>query len=448
MGRLEKYGTNRESVTLQPFEQHRSFLSCAPGVKPPCLTVGDTSSLAINFMSVQGMMAAAGPGGTLTSRSCKFFNGGAAQLALLTGPPSKQHGLAALPYINISDADVASNPEINSPVALLPTIANGVTARIWVGLGNHTRPPPKMPLSSSEDVFKGYPPELIGKDCWQPRFNTSATPSTKKLLSVAADGTGDFKTVQEAVNAIPEGGRSSWADAVTVNVKAGVYHEVVCLNLYKRFVILRGEGAATTTITASQGSVELLFPNGSYVNNSDGNWPSCGVVRVVPDDVKLVDIGVVNTGAKGGNHNVALQVLGERVTCLRTRLVGGGDAVGFLNVRQHNSYDPRRGQYFILDSYVEGEGPDIFCILGNSTVRNTTILNRSGGNCIYYSGFATFDGCDFISSKGLIFGNTGGNHVLRVFGGTRVRKSVLNLAQIQRPNLGDSFDMIINVTSI
>ena len=191
-----------------------------------------------------------------------------------------------------------------------------------------------------------------------------------------------------------------------------------------------------------------MWPNGTSLNNSDGNWPSCGVLRVVSDDFRLLDIGVHNTGAAGGNHNVALQVLGERVAALRTRLVGGGDAVGFLNVRQHNPFDPKRGQYRIEDSYVEGMGPDIFCLLGNSTVRNSTILNRSGGNCIYYEGFLTFDGCDFASAKGLIFGNTGGNHVLRVGGGTRVRKGVLNLAQIQRASVGDSFDMIINVSAV
>eukprot|EP01050_Picozoa_sp_SAG11_P012545 SAG11_NODE_1398_length_5024_cov_5.738680_4_plen_558_part_00 len=436
------------TLPAPPHGQHRSYLSCGKGVKLPCLTVGDAAVLTLNYLSIQAMMAAAGPGGNLTSRSCKFFGGGAGQLALLAGPPSKQPGQAALPFINITDADVGSKPAVNEPVALLPEVAAAVTARIWVGLGNYTRPPPTMPLNTSMDVFKGYPPELIGKDCWQPHYRTITPPSPKKLLIVAADGSGDFTTIQAAVNAIPEGGRSSWEDGVTVHVKAGVYQEVVCLNLHKRFVTLRGDGAHRTTIASEQGSVELMWPNGSTLANRDGNWPSCGVLRVVPDDFRLEDIGVHNSGTAGGNHNVALQVLGERVSAVRTRLVGGGDAVGFLNVRQHNPYDPARGQYLIVDSYVEGAGPDIFCLLGNSTVRNTTILNRAGGNCVYYSGFLTFDDCDFISTKGMIFGNTFGNHVLRVGGGTRVRKSVLNLAAIQRADPGQDFDLLINVSAV
>jgi hypothetical protein len=433
------------TLPAPPMGQHRSFLSCGKGVKLPCLTVGDTSTLALRYLSVQSMMAAAGPGGRLISHSCKFDGGGDGQLALLSAPPSTQHGIAALPFINITNADVGSRPPVSQPVALMPEVAAAVTARIWVGLGNYTQPPPKMPLPPSQDVFKDYWPEAVGKDCWAPAYRTSPTTSTKKLLIVAADGSGDFRTIQSAVNSIPETGRHSWADGVTVHVKAGVYREVVCLNLNKRFVTLRGEGAESTTISASQGSVELMWPNGSTVSNPDGNWPSCGVLRVVADDFRLRDIGVHNLGDHGGNHNVALQVLGERVSAVRTRLVGGGDAVGFLNVRQHDAFDPTRGQYVIQDSYVEGAGPDIFCLLGNSSVRNTTILNRSGGNCIYYAGFLTFSGCDFISTKGLIFGNTGGRHVLRVEG-SRVHKGVLNLAQIQRANPGQTFDLIINVS--
>ena len=129
-----------------------------------------------------------------------------------------------------------------------------------------------------------------------------------------------------------------------------------------------------------------------------------------------------------------------------SKIIGGGDATGFLMVREHDTYDPSRGNYLIEDSYVEGAGPDIFCLLGNATVRNTTILNRSGGNCIYYAGWLTFEDSAFASTKGMIFGNTAGNHVLRVWNST-VRRSVNNLASIQRVNVGDTFDMIIDVTA-
>ena len=82
---------------------------------------------------------------------------------------------------------------------------------------------------------------------------------TKQLLTVAADGSGDFTTVQAAINAIPEGGRTSWTQGVIVSIKPGTYNETVCINRNKSFVTLRGDGAENTIITGSQGSVELMF---------------------------------------------------------------------------------------------------------------------------------------------------------------------------------------------
>ena len=91
-------------------------------------------------------------------------------------------------------------------------------------------------------------------------------------------------------------------------------------------------------------------------------------------------------------------------------------------------------------------GPDIFCLLGNATVRNTTIYNRDGGNCIYYAGWLTFEHCDFASARGVVFGNTGGSHVLRASG--TVRKGASNLAFIQRPSIGSTFDLVINLSAV
>lgn len=437
------------TLTAPPLGQHRSFFACATGLPLPCVTVGDGASLRLDSLMVEAMMVAARPGGQLATHNCKFDLGAAhsapGQVGLLGEPPSLS---GAVPFVNMTDTDPESHPGLQTTVALLATAP--IPARILLGIGNHSAAVAKRAAAMSaagEDDFKGYLWKQMGHDCYQPEYRTAATPSPKKLIVVAADGSADFETVQAAVNAIPEGGRYSWADAVTIDVRAGTYTETVCINRNKSFVTLKGAGSGSTSIISAQGSVGLMWPNGSTVPNADGNWPSCGVVRIVSDDVRLQDLKVHNNGTRGGNHNVALQVLGERVTVSRASIVGGGDAVGFLMVRKHDTYDPSRGQYLIEDSYVEGAGPDIFCLLGNSTVRNTTILNRNGGNCIYYSGFSTFEGCDFISTSGMLFGNTGGSHVLRVWNST-VRKGVNNLAGIQRVNVGDTFDMFIDVKSV
>ena len=249
------------TLPAPPLGQHRSFLSCAEGVAAPCITVGDRASLRLECLSVASMMVAAGPGGLLATRSCKFGapKGAAAgvlagQVGLLDSPPSAS---GALPLINMTDTDPSSRPSLATPVALLASAP--VTARILLGIGNHSRAAPTLPLNASEDDFKGYQPELMGHDCYRPQYRSSTPPVTKKLLTVAGDGSGDFTTVQAAINAIPEGGRSSWAEGVTVHVKSGTYNETVCINRNKSFVTLRGDGPDSTAIVGSQGSIELMF---------------------------------------------------------------------------------------------------------------------------------------------------------------------------------------------
>ena len=248
------------TLPAPPLGQHRSILSCAEGVAAPCITVGDRASLRLDCLSVASMMVAAGPGGRLATRSCKFDAPKgvagvlAGQVGLLDSPPSAS---GALPLINMTDTDPSSRPSLATPVALLASAP--VTARILLGIGNHSRAAPTLPPNASEDDFKGYQPELMGHDCYRPQYRSSTPPVTKKLLTVAGDGSGDFTTVQAAINAIPEGGRSSWAEGVTVHVKSGTYNETVCVNRNKSFVTLRGDGPDSTAIVGSKGSIELMF---------------------------------------------------------------------------------------------------------------------------------------------------------------------------------------------
>ena len=64
---------------------------------------------------------------------------------------------------------------------------------------------------------------------------------------VAADGSGNYKTVQEAIDAVPQ--NTSASNRWTILVKAGTYRERVYVQREKHFVTLVGEDAARTVIT-------------------------------------------------------------------------------------------------------------------------------------------------------------------------------------------------------
>jgi pectinesterase len=64
-------------------------------------------------------------------------------------------------------------------------------------------------------------------------------------LVVAADGSGDYKTVQEAVNAVPDNN----AKRFVIFIKPGTYKAHITVPRGKRFLTLRGEDANATVLT-------------------------------------------------------------------------------------------------------------------------------------------------------------------------------------------------------
>jgi pectinesterase len=64
-------------------------------------------------------------------------------------------------------------------------------------------------------------------------------------LTVSQDGSGDFKTIQEAINAV----RDLSQQRVTIHIKKGVYHEKIVIPTWKSKIFLLGEDAQNTIIT-------------------------------------------------------------------------------------------------------------------------------------------------------------------------------------------------------
>lgn len=71
---------------------------------------------------------------------------------------------------------------------------------------------------------------------------------------VAADGSGQFKTVQEAVMSVPAGTRHK---PVVIRIKPGIYKELIYIQHEKRFFRLIGDDASKTVLT--YGVRRLLF---------------------------------------------------------------------------------------------------------------------------------------------------------------------------------------------
>ncbi|KAK7839160.1 putative pectinesterase/pectinesterase inhibitor 12 [Quercus suber] len=69
-----------------------------------------------------------------------------------------------------------------------------------------------------------------------------------KVLTVAADGTGNFTTITDAINFAPNNSN----DKTHIYVKQGLYEENVEIPSYKTHIVLLGDGADITTITGKR----------------------------------------------------------------------------------------------------------------------------------------------------------------------------------------------------
>jgi pectinesterase len=124
----------------------------------------------------------------------------------------------------------------------------------------------------------------------------AASPGFKPDVTVAADGSGDFKTVQEAVASIPRTNR----ERMIVFVKDGVYHEKVRIDA--SFVTLRGESRAGTRLEFAQAM------GGGGPRDNLGQ----AVLNVNGDDIVVENLTVQNTQPTIGIHAFAIYGRGDR----------------------------------------------------------------------------------------------------------------------------------------
>ena len=149
---------------------------------------------------------------------------------------------------------------------------------------------------------------------------------TAVAVTVAADGSGDFATVQGAIDWVPAGNTLPR----TITLRAGVYEELVYLGSRQPFVTLRGEDRAGTVIT--------------YANNQNLNpGNNRALMAVDASDVTLVNLTLRNTTPKGGSQAEALRGNGRRVVLDRVTLSSLQDTLLW------------NGSLFVTDSLIEGD---------------------------------------------------------------------------------------------
>ena len=136
----------------------------------------------------------------------------------------------------------------------------------------------------------------------------------QKLLTVSKDGSGDYTTVQAAIDAVAEG------ETATIMVKAGTYEGMVKVGLRTKpstkCISLIGEGMDKTIITAANGKNNI---------GSGKDVRDYATLAVFAPDFYAQDICIQNTGGKAAGQALALHMDGDRSTFYRCKITGYQD---------------------------------------------------------------------------------------------------------------------------
>lgn len=133
----------------------------------------------------------------------------------------------------------------------------------------------------------------------------------KDKYTVAQDGSGDYKTLQEAINAckvFPDG-------RITILLKPGIYREKVEVYSWTSKISLIGVDAATTIISFDD-----------YSGKGSHNTFTSYTVKVLGNDFYAENITFENTAGPVGQA-VALHVEGDRCVFKNCRFLGNQDTI-------------------------------------------------------------------------------------------------------------------------
>jgi pectinesterase len=196
------------------------------------------------------------------------------------------------------------------------------------------------------------------------RTQTTTQQSISPDITVAADGTGNFKTVHAAIASIPKDNH----ERKIVFVEDGIYHEKVRID--EPFVTLRGQ-------SRSGSRIEFAQLNDDFAKNPDDIGRA--VVNINATDCVLENLTITNTAGVVGPH--AFAVYGT--TCDRTVMADcdvlsdGADTVSL--------WQADAGRYYHVRCNFRG-AVDFVCPRGSCYIADSTFYETKKTAAIWHDG--------------------------------------------------------------
>lgn len=232
-----------------------------------------------------------------------------------------------------------------------------------------------------------------------------------KRTVVAADGSGDFKTIQAAINSLPD----SSIITNTIFIKKGTYREKLFIT--KHNIVLEGEDRTATIITQDIARDEWRCDHpddwGVATINVNGNDITLKNLTVANDyGFNFLQDRIVDCAADTVTHKKTITRNGHQMalrTMLATRLKAinchfrayAGDTV--------SPWNTTNGMFYFKDCKMEG-GVDFYCPRGWAWAEDCVFYANSGPASIWHDGSNNQDfktilkNCKFDGYEGFMLG--------------------------------------------
>lgn len=146
---------------------------------------------------------------------------------------------------------------------------------------------------------------------------TGMAVSGQKKITVAKDGSGNFNTVQAALDALPP----NLDQKTTIIIKKGIYKERIIVDATKNFITLAGEDKDNTILTFND-HAGTKMPNGDTLNT----W-TCASFFVYGNDFHAENLTFENNAGFSAGQAVALRIEGNRASFKNCAMKGFQDVL-------------------------------------------------------------------------------------------------------------------------
>ncbi|GLT38103.1 hypothetical protein SLA2020_123700 [Shorea laevis] len=239
----------------------------------------------------------------------------------------------------------------------------------------------------------------------------------KVRKTISPDGTGDFKTIKEAINSIPLYNTKR----IVLIIKPGIYREKITVPRTVPFVTFLGDASNQPTITGNDTASSFSGRGGTPLKTFQSATVAVDADYFIAINIKFENTAPHEVGSNG-TQAVALRISGTKAAFYNCSFYGSQDTL----------YD-HKGLHYFHNCFIQGSVDFIFgygrslyerCYLNSVAKKVASLTAQKRSNASLASGFS-FKDC-VVNGSGMVFlGRAWGDYSRVVFSYTYMEKIVL-----------------------